>query len=268
MVPSDACWHRRLDTLSSLSTGCWVDHPSYRASSSIEPILRDSIRAALRAAAAERGAVGRAAKSHVPDYRMPERWNEERANWCRRSAAAFAPAVRMNAAAVASDELRKLAECTESGPAALALAWQSAPADTMLLTELVRISAEVRDRRLYAALLAVARDSSRAVPIRVAAVDAIAPQLHPALYWFRTARALSNTGNTCSSWGWFSHEAVQEEGGDPMGHASRRAGVAELTRLAAEDVPPAVREAASTVARCAERLLDRRAPETWAPTSR
>jgi hypothetical protein len=48
-----------------------------------------------------------------------------------------------------------------------------------------------------------------------------------------------------------------------MGHASRRAGVAELRRLASEDVPSPVQEAARSVARCAEQLLDTRMPETW-----
>ncbi len=207
--------------------------------------------------------MGRAATVLVPDWRMPERWSEARAASCRRSAAALAPALRMNAALLASHELNGLAGCTESGPAALSLAWQSAPADTMLLPHLVNISGEVRDRRLYATLLAVARDSSRAVPVRVAAIDAIAPLLHPALYWFRTARALANTANSCSAWGFFSHEAVQEEGAEPMGVGSPRAGVAEVSRLAREDVPPPVREAALTVARCAENLLDQRAPEAW-----
>lgn len=115
--PADICAGRLLDTLRAPSTGCWATHPSYHASSSIEPLLRDSIRARLREAASEPGAVGRAAAGLSSEWSLPERWSDERAAWCRRSAAAFGPALRMSAAVLTSDELLELAECTESGPA-------------------------------------------------------------------------------------------------------------------------------------------------------
>jgi hypothetical protein len=169
----------------------------------------------------------------------------------------------MSASALVSDELRELAECTQSGPPALVLAWRAVPADSAALEQLVRVSAKVRDRRLYAALLAVARDSSRAIPIRVAALDAIAPLLHPALYWFRTGRSRGDPSRSCSIWGFSSHEAIQEEGAQPMGAGSRREGVATLVGLADESVPKQVGDAARTVARCADSLLVARSPEAW-----
>jgi hypothetical protein len=101
------------------------------------------------------------------------------------------------------------------------------------------------------------------VAVRVAAVDAIAPLLHPALFWYQTARARSNGSGGCSVWGWASHEAVQEEGAVPMGPASRRAGIAELRSLSEEKLPPRVQEAARAVAVCAERLLNARTQQIW-----
>ena len=259
--PGDVCGPSMLDTLREWHTLCAVDHPSYRASSSIEPFLRDTIHAVVRRVAREPGAAGRAAAGLMRHPQAAERWDPVEAAWCRRSAAAFAPAVRMSVRAVASDELRQLAECTESGPAALALAWRAAPADDSLLKELRRLSGRLRDRRVYRQLLAVARDRSRPVRVRVAAVDAIAPLLHPALYWFSTEDAASSPDG-CSIWGFHHHEAVQDEGGQPMGAGSRREGVTELRRLARE-VPPPVARAARTVARCAESALDTGAPEGW-----
>jgi len=263
LEPADACANRLLDTLRESPLGCSVDHPSYRASSSIEPVLRDSIRAALRFAGTERGAIGRAAESLSIYASGPEKLSDSRAMWCRRAGKAFAAALRMSTSPLVSDELRGLAECTESGPAALVLAWRAVPADSAALEQLVRISATVRDRRIYYALLAVARDSSRPTPIRVAAVDAISPLLHPALYWFRSGRNHGDPSRSCSGWGFFSHEAVQEEGAEPMGAGSRRDGVAEMMRLANENVPTELSDAARTVARCAEGLLAARPPELW-----
>ena len=261
--PNDICATSALDTLRPAPNMCAVDHPSYDASSSIEPLLRDSIWATLAPLREERGVVGRAAKWLGPSWLASERWNEEDAAWCRRSSAAFGPALRMSQAVFLSDELYKLATCSNSGPPALLLAWQAAPPDSVVLSHLVRMSATVRDARVYRALLATARDPARPVAVRVAAVDAIAPLLHPALYWYQTASAHAHSPDGCSIWGWASHEAVQEEGPVPMGHASRRGGVAELRRLSAEDVPPPVREAAQSVAKCAASLLDSRMPETW-----
>ena len=257
--PHDACLGRVLDTVSTFISTCSINHPSYRAASSIEPLLRDSIWATLTSLGREPGSVGRAAWSLGPSWGAPERWSETQADRCRRSGKAFALALRANIATFLSAEFGELASCSESGPPALVLAWRAAPSDSAVLSRLLRISATVRDARLFQALLQVARDSARPVAVRVAAVDGIAPLLHPALHGYRTARG----GDSCSGWGWYSPEAVQEEGAVPMGSASRRAGVTELRRIAAEEVPLAVRQAASAVARCAETLLDRRAPEMW-----
>jgi hypothetical protein len=261
--PSDVCATSILDTLRTMPRTCWIDHPSYLSSSSIEPALRDSIWAVFASIAKEPGAVGRAASSLSRPWLASERWSTEVAESCRRSLAAFGPALRMSVTVLRSDELGQLARCPTSGPSALVLAWQAAPADSAVLSQLVWISSTVRDARVYRTLLALARDPARPVAVRVAAVDAVAPLLHPALYWYQTARAHARSPDGCSIWGWASHEAVQDEGVEPMGHASRRAGVAELRRLASEDVPSPVQEAARSVARCAEQLLDTRMPETW-----
>jgi hypothetical protein len=262
LEPGDHCAARLLDTL-RVQSRCWIDHPSYVSSSSIEPLLRDSIRAALRAIGSEGNAVGRAAGRLGFGYHESERWSATQADWCRRAGAAFGPALRTNSSSIMSDELAELARCPQTGPAALALAWRAVSADSAVLSRLIWSSAEVRDIRLYRTLLAVARDPKRPLDVRVAAVDAIAPLLHPALYWYQTARAQANQPGGCSVWGWASHEAVQEEGAAPMGPASRRSGVAELRRLGDEQLPPRVRDAARAVARCAAKLLDARTPEMW-----
>jgi hypothetical protein len=261
LEPANVCAGHVFDTLQTQRRACYTSHPSYGPASSIEPILRDSIRARLTRVTAEPGAVGRIAAEVLADDATPDRWNETRADWCRRAGAAFAPALRMTGRLLVNEELDALAHCTETGPPALALAWRTVGDDSATLSRLVRMSAPVRDRRLYGALLAVARDSTRPVAVRVAAVDAVAPLLHPALYWFTSSAA--GARSSCSAWGYVSHEAVQEEGSDPMGVRSRRAGVADLLALARGKAPSPVADAARIVAQCARRLLDASPPEMW-----
>jgi hypothetical protein len=249
LARSDRCGSGLLDTLRAPEWNCMVMHPMNPVAFSIEPIFRDSIRARLREAASEGGAVGRAAASFMSDSRepVPERWSEKRAEWCRRSAAAFGPALRMNANALASGEFGDLARCTESGPPEVALAWRHVRDTGRTLMAFVRTTTMVRDRRLYSALFAVARDSIRPIAVRVASVDAIGALLHPSLRL------------SCS--GLLFDETVQEEGGDPMGPESRWIGVVELARLASEDVPRPVADAARVLADCARALLDIGPPE-------
>jgi hypothetical protein len=56
-------------------------------------------------------------------------------------------------------------------------------------------------------------------------------------------------------------ETVQEEGSDPMGPDSRRAGAVDLARLAGEDVPRPVADAARVLADCLRALLEVGPPE-------
>jgi len=260
--PRNVCRVPQLDTLWTPDLHCHVENAAFWVSTSIEPILRDSIRARVRAVALEGGAVGRAADSLMTLSAKLERWNDTQASWCRRTAATFGPALRINATAVlASSEFRELIGCTESGPAAVALAWRGARPDTLMLLLLTRMSSDVRDRRTYNALLAVARDSARAIDDRVAAVDAIGALLHPRLQWFTARDRRNNPQTACPPWLLGTWEAVQEEGGEPMGPGSRRAGAQEIFRLAGEKVPPEVSEAARIVARCALQLLDLREPD-------
>jgi len=256
LARSDQCGSGLLDTLHAPEWNCLEMHPMNPVAFSIEPIFRDSIRARLREAASEGGAVGRAAASFISDSRepVPERWSEKRAEWCRRSAAAFAPALRMSPQAFAVEEFWELARCTESGPPMVALAWRHVQDSGRTLMAFVRRTTMVRDRRLYSALFAVARDSSRPIVVRVASLDAIGALLHPSLRLFTAGDRRVNPTRPCS--GLLFDETVQEEGGDPMGPGSRRAGVVELARLASEDVPRAVADAARVLADCARALLE------------
>jgi hypothetical protein len=260
--PTRVCRVPQLDTLWTPDSGCRIENASFRASSSIEPILRDSIRARVHDVASESGAVGRAANALMAQWPKLERWSETHAAWCRRTGAAFGPALRMNASALASSEFRELAECTESGPAAVAIAWREGRLnDPKVRLSFVRLTAGVRDRRVYSALLAVARDPARTTDDRVAAIDAMGTLLHPALVWWTTADRRANPQSSCPPFGSGFWEAVQEEGGDPMGPGSRRTGAEELGRLAGENVPPPVSDAARVVAGCARELLRTHLPQ-------
>jgi hypothetical protein len=256
LARSDQCGSGLLDTLRAPEWNCMVMHPMNPVAFSIEPIFRDSIRARLRDAASEGGAVGRAAESFMSNSRepVPERWSDKRAEWCRRSAAAFAPALRMDARVLASREFWELTWCTESGPPMLALAWRHVQDSGRTLMAFVRMTTIVRDRRLYSSLFAVARDSSRPIEVRIASVDAIASLLHPSLRLFTAGDRRVNPTKSCS--GLLFDETVQEEGGDPMGPGSRRIGVVELARLAEEDLPRPVADAARVLADCARTLLE------------
>jgi hypothetical protein len=256
LARSDRCGSGLLDTLHAPEWNCMVMHPMNPVAFSIEPIFRDSIRARLRDAASEGGVVGRAAASFMSDSRepVPERWSEKRADWCRRSAAAFAPALRMNARVLASGEFGELARCTESGPPKVALAWQHVQDSGHTLMVFVRTTTIVRDRRLYSALFAIARDSNRPIAVRVASVDAIGALLHPSLHLITASDRRANPTMSCSVLVF--DETVQEEGGDPMGLDSRRAGAMELAHLAGEDVPRPVADAARMLADCVRALLE------------
>jgi hypothetical protein len=118
----------------------------------------------------------------------------------------------------------------------------------------VRTTTIVRDRRLYSALFAIARDSNRPIAVRVASVDAIGALLHPSLHLITASDRRANPTMSCSVLVF--DETVQEEGGDPMGLDSRRAGAMELAHLAGEDVPRPVADAARMLADCVRALLE------------
>jgi hypothetical protein len=68
----------------------------------------------------------------------------------------------------------KIMNCEEEGPAYFAAQWTTARPDTAGLRQLIAGSIRIRDERVYASLQTVAKDSSRADAVRVAAMITLA----------------------------------------------------------------------------------------------
>ena len=244
-------------------------HPNYYPSSSIEPALRDSIRIALRSVADRGGGVGRSTEyvlSRGTDG--AERWDSRTALRCGHLGRAAAAALEMDAvAAILSSDFSALARCSENGPPALLMAWRVAPDSDSLLAKLARESAAVRDRRVFDVLLEVSFDRTRPKSVRLAAVSALAPHLHPRLYLYGRNMSALFDPRTCMFRGWHLDHAVQEVGPWPLGANARREGIAALRGLASRERDETLRSEARLVAECAERFLNvSPSPASFPPT--
>ncbi len=67
-----------------------------------------------------------------------------------------------------------IVDCEEEGPAYFARRWDSTPADTATLRELIAGSTRIRDARVYTSLRRIATDPARPSAVRVAAMIALA----------------------------------------------------------------------------------------------
>jgi hypothetical protein len=224
-----------------------TDHPDYTASTSIEPILRDSVRVAVLdlARSARDSMVRRAAGSLVRliGPPLPERRDgvhcgapaddEDLAGWFR------------------SEAFRPLRSC----PELLADLWRRSELDSTALSALYRGTQELRDARLPPVLSDVARDASRPLPVRWAALQAMATLAHPRMFAV-SFRSLDTFGDRwCIHWGWHAHHAVQEEGAVPMGPEGRATVVRLLEDQARTNPDARLRSGARHLRQCALQLL-------------
>jgi hypothetical protein len=221
-------------------------HPRYRTSVSIQPLLRDTIRAAVQALTAgdPDPRVRSAAAALWRAIGQTERWSASTAEACRQLGAAEA-GVRSTPAA---DPFYPYMRCEQTGPALLAHAWRTLPADSTHVVSLLRASQAVRDRRLQAALQEVAADTTRAVLPRNAALSVLAALADVRMYALDVA-----AGGEARCTGFWSWE--QEEGGEPMGPNARQEIREFLWALAGdgEDRDPVARHAAR-LGRCLSEL--------------
>lgn len=73
----------------------------------------------------------------------------------------------------------KIGTCADEGPAYFAAEWNTVPADTALLRELIGNSTRWRDARIHARLRETAADRTRSDAVRVAAMIALAGYVDP-----------------------------------------------------------------------------------------
>jgi hypothetical protein len=72
-----------------------------------------------------------------------------------------------------------IVDCEEEGPVYFAAQWDTAPADSSALRQMIAGSSRVRDARVYASLRQTATDASRPSVVRVAAMIALAEYVDP-----------------------------------------------------------------------------------------
>jgi len=80
-----------------------------------------------------------------------------------------------------AETFKALAWCDETGPAALAAAWRSLPADTVRLRTFLFASSHIRDGRIFSAAHATAIDSTRLARERAAALLVLVAQVDSAM---------------------------------------------------------------------------------------
>lgn len=220
-------------------------HSRYHASTSIEPLLRDTIRAAIQAlAAADPDPRVRGGATLLWRYiSRTEQWNAARAEECR----AMLAAAEGGASPPASPApYSRYADCEQTGPVLLARAWRAAPADSAARASLLRATLVVRDRRVQGALQDVALDTTRDVPLRRAALAALAVLADGSMaveeHRMSDTTDSSRRYEHCLS----SQPREQEEGGMPMGRDGRREVLEFLWSLAdnTDDAGPVTEEAA------------------------
>lgn len=239
------------DTISS----CVVPRISHRRSSnarggasmSIEPLLRDTVRAAVQSLATDdpdpraRGAASLLWRA-IGDT---ERWSAPAAERCRAMLAAAE-----TGAAPPTHTAYDVGRCERTGPELLARAWRTAPADSGRLAALVTATGIVRDRRVQRALQEVALDTSRGTPARRGALVALAVLADAGLAGNRPTMSHTSTEEGRCTFG-HGPPREQEEGSDPMGPGARGEIVGFLWSLAdrAGDGDPLAHHAAR-LARC------------------
>lgn len=225
-----------------------ISHPDYTASSSIEPILRDSVRLAVRALARspQDSIVGLAARnlSRVIGPPLPERLarvectgpvrDDDWDDWYRLKA--FVP----------------LRSC----PELLTDLWLRTGTDSTALAGLYEGTQHLRDRRLPPVLSDVATDGSRPLETRWAALQAMATLAHPRMYTM-SFRSLDAFGDAwCTPWGWYAHHAVQEEGPRPLGPEGRGTILRLLEDQAETNPEERLRLGARRLHQCVLQLLE------------
>lgn len=263
MDPGNYCRVRAMDSTQwNAGTYCGVDHPIYAASSSIEPIIRDTIMARVRKVATGSGWVARVADDFGGRWEAYERTNQYIREQCLRAQNELIPFAFGVATGFPSKPLADLAACPDAGPPVVAGAWRAARDSTIAL-QVLEVTGRIADRRIADAAFEVARDETRAPSVRIMAIDGIARVLHPAFDQYRSAKARENASHPCTVWGWATHEDIQVGGGEPLRNDTRAEVQARLASLARTTKPASVADAAKFTADCAQRFLHERPLQAW-----
>jgi hypothetical protein len=221
-----------------------ISHPDYTTASSIEPMLRDSVRAVVKSLESDRD----------PDIRLA----------AQNLSQVIGPTVR--------ERLERL-HCEIPGPGADLEAWYRSAfvplrfcvevitdqwvtpgLDSLQLTALFRGAQHLRDRRIPPALNDVASDASRSVEVRWAALQVLATLGHPRMYAVSLRSLQEFDPDWCIHWGWHAHHAVQEEGVLPLGPEGRELVLEYLQEQATGNRSEQLRSGALELVRCVKQL--------------
>jgi hypothetical protein len=173
-----------------------VDHPNYSRSGSIDPVLRDTIRARLARIART---TGDPALRDVAVEALEE-------------AGGFG-------GPGCAERIGTVSGTCDDPVDGLVSAWSVATGDSARLGALLWDSQRLSDRRLIPMLERVARDPGRPAAQREAAMSVLATLANPIM---NTLRQRSEPGARCINWGWHTHPAIQLPGREPITSEDRR----------------------------------------------
>ncbi len=152
---------------------------------SIDPGLRDTIRAMIAGVRDEPGGVGFAVASALPRLRYTERWNDSLRRVCLADGAALPIArtifdsLRPGPLSWANgNRIPDFGLCNESAPPLIAEAWEHIASDVASLTHLANWSIALRDQRVLDAVLATAQSAAAPITTRIAAIHTLGALLH------------------------------------------------------------------------------------------
>lgn len=142
-------------------------------------------------------------------------------------------------------------ECDQSGPPVLVEMWRTAGSSEAELGDLIRRSVNLRDARIYGAVVAVARDQGAPEIKRAAALSLLGRWARPGLdIGFRQffAPGFSTLPENGYEIGVITHD-IQESGSDPLTPAVTEEVRQLAAYLAQSDASPRVRAAAELLTR-------------------
>lgn len=144
--------------------------------------------------------------------------------------------------------LRVLPSCGDAGAAELARAWRSAPDKRSSLRVLSATSAQTRDQRIFEAVRATAKDQSKPLDQRLAAMEVLVNYFDPLLYadFFEPIGRGPHPGQYVS-FGSSSHD-VSRPGAKPLSTSAKQEIVRVFRDLAATDPNERIKNASAYVA--------------------
>lgn len=145
--------------------------------------------------------------------------------------------------------------CGEEGPASLAALWSTPPDDQLTREILSGVSGQVRDRRMFEALMVVVQDATRPTSIRLAAIASLASLSRSPLSVRIYEEGPEGGRVLYAQVGIPSHD-VSTQGNQPLPGTARTDILALLDRVGQGDVDPVMRRIASSIAKQLNSLPD------------